>query len=102
MTSEIMDVARNNQIFKIFLHGVPRRNFRFDLRKKTVLLLAEICAHSKASNAQVQGRPLGVAEARSGGGVPCNAQLGAAALPDKGCAMPPSPYVPSTCATTTW
>ncbi len=50
MTSEIMDVARNNQIFKIFLHGVPRRNFRFDLRKKTVLLLAEICAHSKASN----------------------------------------------------
>ncbi len=27
-------------------------------------------------NAQVQGRPLGVAEARSGGGVPCNAQLG--------------------------
>ena len=27
-------------------------------------------------NAKVQGRPLGVAEARSGGGVPCNAQLG--------------------------
>ena len=27
-------------------------------------------------NAQVQGRTLGVAEARSGGGVPCNAQLG--------------------------
>lgn len=50
MTSEIMAVARNNQFFKIFLHGVPRRNFRFDLRKKTVLLLAEICAHSKASN----------------------------------------------------
>lgn len=52
MTSEIMAVARNNQFFKIFLHGVPRRNFRFDLRKKTVLLLAEICAHSKASNAR--------------------------------------------------
>lgn len=30
------------------------------------------------ANAQVQGRPLGVAEARSGGGVPCNAQLGRA------------------------
>ena len=29
-----------------------------------------------APNAKVQGRPLGVAEARSGGGVPCNAQLG--------------------------
>ena len=28
-------------------------------------------------NAQVQGRALGEAEARSGGGVPCNAQLGA-------------------------
>lgn len=28
-------------------------------------------------NAQVQGRPLGVAEACAGGGVPCNAQLGA-------------------------
>ncbi len=27
-------------------------------------------------NAKVQGRPLGVAEASSGGGVPCNAQLG--------------------------
>jgi len=27
-------------------------------------------------NAQVQGRVLGVAAARSGGGVPCNAQLG--------------------------
>ena len=27
-------------------------------------------------NAQVQGRPLGLAEARTGGGVPCNAQLG--------------------------
>ena len=27
-------------------------------------------------NAQVQGRALGEAEARSGGGVPCNAQLG--------------------------
>ena len=27
-------------------------------------------------NAQVQGRPLGVAEASTGGGVPCNAQLG--------------------------
>ena len=27
-------------------------------------------------NAQVQGRPLGAAEANSGGGVPCNAQLG--------------------------
>ena len=27
-------------------------------------------------NAQVQGRALGVAEARTGGGVPCNAQLG--------------------------
>jgi hypothetical protein len=27
-------------------------------------------------NAQVQGRSLGVAEARIGGGVPCNAQLG--------------------------
>ncbi len=52
MTSKIMAVARNNQFFKIFLHGVPRRNFRFDLRKKTVLLLAEICAHSKASNVQ--------------------------------------------------
>jgi hypothetical protein len=31
---------------------------------------------SVAPNAQVQGRALGVAEARSGGGVPCNAQLG--------------------------
>ena len=28
-------------------------------------------------NAKVQGRALGVAEANSGGGVPCNAQLGA-------------------------
>jgi len=28
------------------------------------------------SNAQVQGRTLGMAEARSRGGVPCNAQLG--------------------------
>ena len=28
------------------------------------------------SNAQVQGRPLGMAEAGAGGGVPCNAQLG--------------------------
>lgn len=55
MTSEIMAVARNNQFFKIFLHGVPRRNFRFDLRKKPVLLLAEICAHSKASNEKVRG-----------------------------------------------
>jgi hypothetical protein len=27
-------------------------------------------------NAQVQGRTLGMAEARSGGGVPCNDQLG--------------------------
>ena len=27
-------------------------------------------------NALVQGRPLGMAEARAGGGVPCNAQLG--------------------------
>ena len=27
-------------------------------------------------NAQVQGRPLGVAEACTGGCVPCNAQLG--------------------------
>lgn len=27
-------------------------------------------------NAQVQGRPLGVAEACAGGSVPCNAQLG--------------------------
>jgi hypothetical protein len=27
-------------------------------------------------NAQVQGRALGMAEASSGGGVPCNAQLG--------------------------
>ena len=55
MTSEIMAVAINNQFFKIFLHGVPRRNFRFDLRKKTVLLLAEICAHSKASNSLLYG-----------------------------------------------
>jgi hypothetical protein len=31
-------------------------------------------------NAQVQGRALGVAEARSGGGVPCNAQLGRGAV----------------------
>ena len=31
----------------------------------------------EAPNAQVQGRALGEAEARSGGGVPCNAQLGA-------------------------
>ena len=31
---------------------------------------------SKKPNAQVQGRALGVAEASSGGGVPCNAQLG--------------------------
>ena len=31
--------------------------------------------HEKA-NAQVQGRTLGMAEARSGGGVPCNDQLG--------------------------
>ena len=54
MTSEIMAVARNNQFFKIFLHGVPRRNFRFDLRKQTVLLLAEICAHSKASKEILQ------------------------------------------------
>ncbi len=30
----------------------------------------------KTPNAQVQGRPLGMAEASSGGGVPCNAQLG--------------------------
>ena len=30
----------------------------------------------KGPNAQVQGRTLGVAEASSGGGVPCNAQLG--------------------------
>ncbi len=33
-------------------------------------------------NAQVQGRALGVAEARSGGGVPCNAQLGAGGYAD--------------------
>ena len=33
---------------------------------------------SKRPNAQVQGRALGMAEARSGAGVPCNAQLGAA------------------------
>ena len=32
------------------------------------------------ANAQVQGRPLGMAEARGGGGVPCNAQLGWAAM----------------------
>jgi hypothetical protein len=38
---------------------------------------------SRGPNAQVQGRPLGVAEARSGGGVPCNAQLGDAALPNE-------------------
>ena len=31
-------------------------------------------------NAQVQGRALGEAEARSGGCVPCNAQLGAAVV----------------------
>ena len=30
----------------------------------------------RGPNAQVQGRPLGMAEARSGEGVPCNAQLG--------------------------
>lgn len=33
----------------------------------------------KVPNAEVQGGALGVAEARSGGGVPCNAQLGPAA-----------------------
>ena len=32
--------------------------------------------HCVRANAQVQGRPLGVAEACAGGGVPCNAQLG--------------------------
>ena len=31
----------------------------------------------RGPNAQVQGRPLGIAGARAGGGVPCNAQLGA-------------------------
>ena len=30
----------------------------------------------RVPNAQVQGRPLGAAEANGGGGVPCNAQLG--------------------------
>jgi hypothetical protein len=31
---------------------------------------------TRGPNAKVQGRPLGVAEACTGGGVPCNAQLG--------------------------
>ena len=38
----------------------------------------EFVSHACAPNAQVQGRPLGMAEASSGGGVPCNAQLGRA------------------------
>jgi hypothetical protein len=33
-------------------------------------------AFTRGPNAQVQGRPLGEAEACTGGGVPCNAQLG--------------------------
>jgi hypothetical protein len=33
-------------------------------------------AFTGGPNAQVQGHPLGEVEARSGGGVPCNAQLG--------------------------
>ena len=37
-------------------------------------------AFTRGPNAQVQGRALGVAEASSGGGVPCNAQLGAAVV----------------------
>jgi hypothetical protein len=43
------------------------------------LLIAENSFQSgflERPNAQVQGRALGTAEARSGGGVPCNAQLG--------------------------
>jgi len=35
-----------------------------------------MCFHKQWPNAQVQGRALGVAEACTGGGVPCNAQLG--------------------------
>ena len=42
-------------------------------------------------NAQVQGRALGVAEARSGGGIPCNAQLGDATLENKRLCMNLSP-----------
>jgi hypothetical protein len=34
--------------------------------------------YATTPNAQVQGRALGVAEACTGGGVPCNAQLGCA------------------------
>ena len=42
-----------------------------------VARLAVACdAFTRGPNAQVQGRALGVAEACSGGGVPCNAQLG--------------------------
>jgi hypothetical protein len=37
--------------------------------------MAKVCVFEKP-NAQVQGRALGLAEANSGGGVPCNAQLG--------------------------
>ena len=39
--------------------------------------VADECWHfPRGPNAQVQGRLLGMAEACSGGGVPCNAQLG--------------------------
>ena len=55
---------------------------------------AEIGGGALASgrpNAKVQGRSLGVAEACSGGGVPCNAQLGQGAS-SGAFARPASPH----------
>ena len=50
---------------------------RLQVATEEVARLAVACdAFTRGPNAQVQGRALGMAEARSGGGVPCNAQLG--------------------------
>ena len=54
---------------------------RLQVATEEVARLAVACdAFTRGPNAQVQGRALGIAEARRGVGVPCNAQLGAAVV----------------------
>ena len=61
----VLSTFRNARL--LCIPGIP--DFQMCSRVNSMRVL-------RRPNAQVQGRSLGVAEARSRGGVPCNAQLG--------------------------
>ncbi len=58
-------------------HPLVRKNECATAAEEAARVAFACGVFSRGPNAQVQGRPFGVAEACSGGGVPCNAQLGA-------------------------